>query len=105
MNGPCAKTRVLCTIIAPDGRRFDGENTCRNPQYVCPRSPGEGYEKCHSICDQVGHAEAVAASLAGEAARGGTAYLTGHTYACDPCKAALAAVGVTNIVIGAAPWA
>jgi hypothetical protein len=101
MTGPCAKARVICTIVAPTGDRFVGENLCANPQPVCPRQPGEGYEKCKTVCGQLGHAEEVAARIAGAAAVGGTAYLEGHTYACDPCKAALAAVGVTDIVIGA----
>ena len=98
--GPCAKTKVRCTIIAPNGDQFVGENVCQNPQTVCPRTDGEGYEKCASICRQLGHAEAVAAYLAGDSAQGGTAFLEGHTYACDPCKAALLAIGVEEIVIG-----
>lgn len=101
MTGPCAKTRVFCTIVALDGQRFVGENLCANPQPVCPRLPGEGYEKCKTICVQLGHAEEVAAKMAGADASGGTAYIEGHTYACDPCKGALAAIGVLNVVIGA----
>lgn len=100
--GPCAKAVVRCTIVSPNGNQFIGENVCQNPQPTCPRLPGEGYEKCTTICRQLGHAEAVAAYLAGDRAIGGTAYLTGHTYACEPCKAALAAVGVFTIVIGEA---
>jgi len=107
--GPCAKTTVTCTIVVENGvggarTYYVGQNVCRSPQVRCPREPGEGYEKCASICDQVGHAEAVAASLVtGQEAAGGVAYVTGHTYACDSCKAALAAVGVTEVVIGPPP--
>lgn len=103
MLGPCAKTVVRCTIVAPNGQRFVGENLCRNAQPKCPRAPGEGYEKCASVCSQVGHAEVVAAAIAGQRARGGFAVVEGHTYACDPCKGALAAIGVTEVRI-ASSW-
>lgn len=33
LRGPCAKRRVVCTIILRDsGVRFVGENDCANPQ-------------------------------------------------------------------------
>jgi deoxycytidylate deaminase len=104
--GPCVKQRVFCTIVHPDGQRWHGENSCRNAQTICPRADlptGQGYELCRDICQQLGHAEVVAAAAAGQDARGGTAYIEGHTYACEPCTATLAAVGVTEIVIGAPP--
>lgn len=103
MNGPCAKTTTRCTIIALNGREYVGQNICANPQQACPRLPGEGYAKCVSICQQWGHAEQVAASIVGDRAHGGTAYLEGHTYFCDACKAALAAVGVTHLIVGQPP--
>jgi hypothetical protein len=80
--GPCAKTTVRCTIVAPNGERFVGENICHTPQAVCPRVAGEDYAKCATVCHQVGHAEAVAAYLGRGRSEGGTAYLEGHTYAC-----------------------
>jgi hypothetical protein len=104
--GPCAKARVRCTIVLPFGdRRIVGENFCANAQPVCPRAPGEGYEKCRTVCAQLAHAEVVAVLRLplGETGRGGVAYLEGHTYACDPCKAALEMIGVTDIRIGAPP--
>lgn len=103
--GPCAKTRVRCTIVQPTGERIVGENFCANAQPVCPREPGEGYEKCRTVCAQLGHAEVVAVLLLGPCgtAVGATAYLEGHTYACEPCKAALAMVGVREVVIGPPP--
>lgn len=104
-NGPCAKQTTRATIIAPDGRRFIGENDCLNPQPTCPRAgmpTGVGYELCQSICRQTGHAEVNACRKAGQQARGGVLYLEGHYYACEPCKAAADAAGVT-IVIGAPP--
>jgi hypothetical protein len=103
MTGPCAKTRVRCTIVAPDGRRWVGENLCASPQPMCPRLPGEDYAKCRSVCAQIGHAEVVAAILAGSSAIGGVAYIEGHTYACESCKAALALIGVTDVRIQLPP--
>jgi pyrimidine deaminase RibD-like protein len=100
MIGPCAKTTVTCEIVATDGQRFVGTNYCNNAQAVCPRAVGEGYEKCTSICDQVGHAEVVAVALAGDNAEGATAYLSGHTYACQPCQEALFGAGVAFLSVG-----
>lgn len=99
----CAKVVVRCTLITLTGERIVGENWCRNPQLQCPRLPGEGYEKCKSICGQEGHAEQVAVRRAGPEARGAVAYLEGHTYACEPCQAALAAAGVATLTIGPPP--
>jgi deoxycytidylate deaminase len=97
--GPCAKSRVFCRVVAPDGREWMGENHCLNPQEKCPREPGEGYEKCQDICQQVGHAEQVAASMIGNDAIGGTAYLIGHYYACEPCARALREAGLKRLII------
>ena len=96
--GPCAKKEVGCVIVAPDGQRFAGANLCFNPQDVCPREPGEGYEKCRSICQQDGHAEMDALRRAGSAAKGATAWVYGHTHACRDCQEALYGAGV--ILIG-----
>ena len=60
---------------------------------------GEGYELCKLICKQVGHAEVVALSLAGDTAKGATLYLTGHTYICEDCQRALDFAGVAKVVI------
>ena len=100
MIGPCAKATVTCVIEALDGQRFTGTNYCNNAQSICPRSAGEGYEKCTTICQQEGHAEAVAVALAGDAANGATAYLTGHTYACQSCQEALFGAGVAFLSVG-----
>lgn len=102
MIGPCAKATVTCIIVSPEGRQFVGTNYCNNAQSICPRAPGEGYEKCASICDQEGHAEEVAISLAGPAAIGATAYITGHTYACQKCQEKLFGGGVAFLSIGLA---
>ncbi len=63
------------------------------------RAPGEGYEKCQSICQQAGHAEAEAVKAAGEAARGATAYLWGHYWMCEPCGRALREAGVISVTV------
>lgn len=100
----CAKQTVTATIVMPDGRRFVGTNFARNPQPTCPRADmptGVGYELCRSICQQEAHAEVNAIAAAGGKAEEATLYLEGHTYACEPCKAACAAAGIVAIVIGA----
>jgi hypothetical protein len=97
----CAKTTVRCTLVTPGGEHIVGTNACANPQEICPRAPGEGYEKCTSICDQRGHAEVQAVAIAGEKARGARAYIEGHTYACMACQHALFGAGVLSLSIGA----
>ena len=94
MRGPCAKRAVRCKIETFDGELFVGENDCANPQDVCPRSPGEGYEKCKSICQQSGHAEIEALRAAGDKARGGIANLWGHYWMCEPCGRAMYEAGI-----------
>lgn len=97
--GNCAKQIVECKIVSLNGDEFIGSNYCLTPQKTCPRLPGEDYTKCKTICNQIGHAEEVAAMLAGDMAIGGTAYLSGHTYACDNCKNKLKEIDVLNIEI------
>jgi deoxycytidylate deaminase len=102
--GTCAKLQVRCTIVTPDGSRFVGENWCAHPQPACPRAPGEGYEKCKTVCGQIGHAEEVAVMLAGDAARGSHAYVENHTYACRNCQEVLfGEAGIKALTIGAPP--
>lgn len=98
--GPCAKTVVTCTLTLDDGQVFIGRNDCHNPQPVCPRLPGEGYEKCRSVCDQPGHAELQALAAASTALTrnekqiAGLAVLRGHTYFCQTCQHALFRAGI-----------
>ncbi len=102
----CAKQPVLATIVTPSGARFTGANDCASPQPTCPRGDlptGQGYELCISICRQTGHAEVNACRAAGRHARGGTLYLEGHSYACEPCRKVCADHGIADIVIGAPP--
>ena len=103
MIGPCVKATVKCVIVSLDGRHFVGTNYCNNAQTICPRKPGEDYAKCKSVCAQEGHAEAVAVALAGSYALGGTAYLTGHTYACQSCQEKLFGAGIKFLSVGVEP--
>ena len=95
----CAKRHVECHLEFPDGRTIVGTNTCNNPQETCPRKPGEGYEKCRSVCDQFAHAEIVALYIAGGYAPGATAKIYGHSKVCEPCMDALRHAGVIRVVM------
>jgi deoxycytidylate deaminase len=104
--GPCAKRTVTCRIENehPSGEVewVEASNACENPQPTCPREPGEGYEKCKTICRQGGHAETEAVALAAKSGidiRGGTAIVRGHYWICEPCGAALRAAGVARVVV------
>ena len=105
MNNFCAKTTVYCTIINPAGFKATGHNLCENPQSVCPREDGEGYEKCKTICKQKGHAEEVAIDLAAGRfeIEGSTAYIEGHSYFCMDCQHKLFSAGVKFLCVGEPP--
>lgn len=94
--GPCAKRRTQAVLTATDGRVFAAENVCLNPQPVCPREPGEGYEKCRTVCQQTAHAEAQVIAMAGPAAKGAR-MVCSHWYACAPCEALCRAAGVASM--------
>lgn len=93
----CAKIKVACAIVSKDGQVFMGRNDCDNPQKICPRDAGEGYEKCTSICQQQGHAEIMALKAAGSKAQGGRAYLWGHNSYCHACQLALFSAGIKSL--------
>lgn len=95
--GPCAKKTVVCVIVSEDGTMFIGMNNCETPQSTCPRLPGEGYEKCRTICNQPGHAEIMALNKAGSEAKGARAYVRGISYVCRECQEALFAAGVRSL--------
>lgn len=102
MRGPCAKRRVQCMLHFPGLAPIIGENDCANPQQTCPRLPGEGYEKCKTICQQGGHAEMAALEKAEKwdlSVAGWKATLRGHHYFCEPCGLALKAAGIVRITV------
>src|SRR5690606_18069879 len=63
----CAKAVVKARLVTTSGLVFEGENTVTRPQAQCPRAEGEGYDKCTSVCGQLGHAEAMAILAARDA--------------------------------------
>lgn len=104
MRGPCAKRRVQCLIYPIGMAPIYGENDCANPQTTCPRLPGEGYEKCKTVCQQDGHAELVAlrkAKLgdAGSSLWGASAHIRGHHWLCEPCGLALKEAGISKVIL------
>lgn len=95
----CAKKRVTAILVGASGQHYIGMNACRIPQARCPREPGEGYEKCKTVCRQPHHAEVAALRQAGEDARGGTITIVGHEYVCPECVVALDEYGVLRAVL------
>ena len=55
---------------------------------------GEGYELC-KYCQYENHAEYKAV----KGLTGGTVYLIGHTYACEPCKKAVKDAGMELVIV------
>jgi hypothetical protein len=96
----CAKRRVTCTLADAAGHEVVGENACANPQAVCPRRPGEGYEKCKSVCEQGGHAEVQALALWRRKyphLKPPVAVIRGHYYICEDCGGKLRDAGVQHV--------
>lgn len=96
--GFCAKRRVQAVLYCTNGTVYAGENVCMTPQAVCPREPGEGYEKCESVCGQLHHAEIQCLIQAGSEAHGGRIEVDYH-YCCESCTRALDAAGVVSITL------
>lgn len=94
----CAKRQVTCIIVDGKGTAYIGRNDCKNPQESCPRFPGEGYEKCRTICHQEDHAEIMALKAAGPAANGAVAHLYGISHYCEACQKSLFAAGVIALM-------
>ncbi len=94
----CAKHVTTCEIKTIDGATYYGENDCLVVQVECPREEGEGYDKCKTVCFQIGHAEEVALLHAlhdGAHLEGATATI-GHERICDNCKKLLETHGITD---------
>ena len=101
--GPCAKQTVYAMVVKGDSVITIGSNICLNPQSICQREvkgckTGEGYEWCTEVCQQLGHAEAVAIQNAGCQTHGATMVITGHTYSCDDCKEAMQQAGIDKVI-------
>lgn len=106
MIGRCAKKIVVCKIVLTNGTEFIGTNDCFNPQFQCPRFPGDNYSKCRSICNQLGHAEQVALYKAigaftywEEVLKGAKAYIKGISWVCRQCQEVLYQHGIESISI------
>lgn len=103
----CAKRRVACVIIDGVGNILGtGTNGCANPQPVCPREPGEGYEKCESVCKQAGHAEIMAvedALIRGNDLNYAKAHVFGHDHVCEGCIEVLRSLGLATIQVHVPP--
>lgn len=100
----CAKRRVICILSDDFGRVAVGENSCALPQPTCPRLPGEGYEKCKTVCEQYAHAE-IDALDAWESRYSVIlppthALIRGHDYVCAKCEAYLRSAGVKHVTFG-----
>lgn len=104
---PCDK-RVVRAWIPVAQEIWEATNYRTAHEGACPREPGEGYEKCDSICGQSGHAEenlirhlreAIEADTIGPDDISGTMFID-HFYACDDCRAAAAALGINIVPLG-----
>ncbi len=102
----CAKRKVTALLVTRHGDTVRGENKCDAPQPVCPRAPGEGYEKCVTVCHQRGHAEIQAIDAALEYGLDlvdSVCIVSGHYHVCHHCAKALCDAGVREIRIEVTP--
>ncbi len=93
----CAKVVVRACLRLPDGSKYFGENECCNPQERCPRLPGEGYDKCRTICDQPNHAEmnAILAAYNDYRDLQGGHMVVNYFYVCQNCQDVMKRFGIT----------
>lgn len=107
---PCLKQQVYALLVTKEGNEFFGANwMLNNTVTVCPRvtegcATGTGYHLCEEVCGQGPdyHAErqAINACLeAGQDTTGAVVYLTGHTYCCTTCTAAMKTAGVKTVYL------
>jgi deoxycytidylate deaminase len=105
---PCLKQEVYACLVTEAGEYFFGANwMLNNTVTVCPRlsfESGTRYDLCESECGQGTdyHAERQAITACRESGCntvGATLYLTGHTYCCDTCKAAIKSAGIKDVVL------
>jgi hypothetical protein len=99
---PCKRKNVYALLITPDGNYFIGQNLRRNDIDMCPRysaAPSEMYDICKTVCETIGHAEAVAIENALKGytpaeLRGSRMFIFGHHYQCENCKALCREYGI-----------
>jgi hypothetical protein len=87
--------RTVIAVVVQDGlvvsyATNEHKEPCKREGYPT----GVGYELCPG-CQYNNHAEFKAV----QGFKGGTVYLVGHTYACEPCKKAVADAGMDLIVV------
>lgn len=100
---PCIKQRVYAMIILPNGEAYYGANWMTvGDVEICPRVAAgvTSYELCATICGQGTefHAERQAmwsAYYDKADLTGAEVFITGHTYCCDTCRAAMYEEGIT----------
>lgn len=106
VDQPCVKQTVKALILSIDGEKTFGSNSIRNVVNACPRVTegcitGEGYHLCKSVCNQNEHAEVTAlqnAKANGINVKGGTVFITGHTYFCDNCQNKMREAGIKEAI-------
>jgi deoxycytidylate deaminase len=87
--------RKVVAVLVRDGlvvsmATNDHPEPCKREGYPT----GIGYELC-KYCQYENHAEYKAV----QGQKGGTLYLLGHTYACEPCKKAMDDAGVDLVLV------
>lgn len=100
---PCVKQSVYAVVITADGREYFGANWMTSCDVtVCPRilANTTSYELCDTVCGQGTefHAERQAmwsAYYDNADLVGAEVFITGHTYCCDTCRAAMFEEGIT----------
>ncbi len=87
--------RTVIAVVVQDGKVVsyatnEHEEPCKREGYPT----GKGYELC-KYCQYENHAEYKAV----QGLTGGTVFLLGHTYACEPCKKAVEDAGMKLVII------
>jgi deoxycytidylate deaminase len=104
---PCKRKNVYALLLLPNGNYFIGQNLRCNDITSCPRvsaAPSELYSMCQTVCETIGHAEAVAIENAlrgytpGEL-RGSRMFIFGHNYQCENCKKLCQQYGIEVVAI------
>lgn len=101
---PCFKRHVVAILVTESNETYHGVNWIENDEVKeCPRTEGEGYEKCKDVCRQKFHAERAAVNnciMAGGNPMGATLYLSGHYRCCDDCQRFCDKWGIDIVIKG-----